>query len=182
MVSYHLQDYHKTTGCDNDPMCYYKYSWSILCMYDFMLWLHFHFMPCFYMCIPCFYHVCILWKMLCQKWRNKQATTMVIIFTETNALNIEHNRKPLPSGHTDSIQSNLIITRSFFLGLLISTLNFSVILTPYAISHNDNRRCKEAQLIGPWRCGFISKYVNFEYIVMTGISNISCKITRSWMS
>ena len=48
---------------------------SILCMYDFMLWLHFYFMPCFYLCIPCFYHVCILWNMLCQKWRNKQATT-----------------------------------------------------------------------------------------------------------
>ena len=43
-----------------------------------MLWPHFYFMPCFYMCIPCFYHVCILWKMLCQKWRNKQATTTMV--------------------------------------------------------------------------------------------------------
>ena len=46
------------------------YSWSILCMHDFMLWLHFYFMPCFCMCIPCFHHLWILWKMLCQKWRN----------------------------------------------------------------------------------------------------------------
>ena len=44
-----------------------------------MLWPHFYFMPCFYMYIPCFYHVCILWKMLCQKWRNKQATTTTLI-------------------------------------------------------------------------------------------------------
>ena len=35
---------------------------SILCMYDFMLWLLFHFMPRFYMCIPCFYYVSISWN------------------------------------------------------------------------------------------------------------------------
>ena len=57
---------------------------NILCMYDFMLWLHFYFMPCFYMCIPCFYHVCIFWKMLCQKWRNKQATTIMMDTTNPN--------------------------------------------------------------------------------------------------
>ena len=47
---------------------------NILCMCDFMLWLHSYFMPCFYMCLPCFYYVCISWNMLCQKWWNKQTT------------------------------------------------------------------------------------------------------------
>ena len=68
-------DYHKTTGSDNDPCVTICTVDSILCMYDFVCWLHYYLMPCFHICIPCFYHVCILWNMPCQKWRNKQATT-----------------------------------------------------------------------------------------------------------
>ena len=54
--------------------------------YDFMLWLLFYFTLWFYMYIPCFYHVCILWNVLCQKLRNKQATTKIIIYTARGVL------------------------------------------------------------------------------------------------
>ena len=52
MASNHLLAYHKkkpavtTNQCV--PICTVD---NILCMYDFMLWLHLYLMPCFYMCM-----------------------------------------------------------------------------------------------------------------------------------